>query len=125
MCCIDSLSFAGKTTLISALSGYRTPRDGGAIYVAGKNIVQDADIIHSMVGVCPQEDIVWNELNVHQHLSFQAKQRGISDAKINAEVQRVAVLVNLDGDALLTPAAKLSGGMKRRLSIGMSITGDP
>ena len=78
-----------------------------------------------MVGVCPQEDIVWNELNVKEHLTFQARQRGIAANLLYAEVQRVALLVNLDGDALLTPASKLSGGMKRRLSIGMCIIGDP
>lgn len=115
----------GKSTLISALSGHIVPKFGSAIYIAGYNIMQNANVIHSMVGVCPQEDIVWNELNVQQHLEFQAKQRGIPASRINAEVQRVALLVNLDGDALLTPAAKLSGGMKRRLSIGMSIIGDP
>lgn len=115
----------GKSTLISALSGHIVPKFGSAIYIAGHNIAYDADIIHSMVGVCPQEDIVWSELNVEQHLLFQAKQRGVAASCINAEVQRVALLVNLDGDALLTPAAKLSGGMKRRLSIGMAIVGDP
>lgn len=118
-------SISGKTTLISALSGHVTPKRGGALYLAGENIVLNADIIHSMVGVCPQQDIVWNELNVMQHLSFQAKQRGVPSHKMSAEVQRVAVLVNLDGDAFFTPASKLSGGMKRRLSIGMSIIGDP
>ena len=124
-CRLTFVSYSGKTTLISALSGHIAPKNGSAIYIAGQNILQSADIIHSMVGVCPQEDIVWSELNVQQHLAFQAKQRGIPSPQISAEVQRVALLVNLDGDALLTPAAKLSGGMKRRLSIGMSIVGDP
>ena len=120
-----TIFFSGKTTLISALSGHITPKRGGAIYLAGDNVVVSPDIIHSMVGVCPQQDIVWNELNVQQHLSFQAQQRGVPSHEINAEIQRVAVLVNLDGDALLTPASQLSGGMKRRLSIGMCIIGDP
>ena len=115
--------FSGKSTLISALSGHMVP--SGNIFIGGINLAFNSDIVHSMVGVCPQEDIVWSELNVQEHLTFQARQRGVNEHRIWAEVQRVAIMVNLDGDALLTPASKLSGGMRRRLSIGMCIVGDP
>jgi ABC-type multidrug transport system ATPase subunit len=58
-------------------------------------------------------------------LSFQARVRGFTGAGIRAETQRAALAVALDGDAFRTPAGKLSGGMRRRLSIGMATVGNP
>lgn len=45
--------------------------------------------------------------------------------QINAKVQQAAVAVGLDGDGFYTKAGQLSGGMRRRLSIAMSLVGDP
>lgn len=81
--------------------------------------------IYDNVGVCPQDDIIWNDLTVEEHLTFQARQRGVPSNKIYAEVQRVAIAVGLDGDGFRTASSALSGGMRRRLSIGMCIIGDP
>jgi hypothetical protein len=64
--------------------------------------------------------VVWSELTVKEHLTFQARQRGVPAARVFAEVQRVAMAVGLDGDPFKTQAGKLSGGMRRRLSIGHS-----
>ncbi len=45
--------------------------------------------------------------------------------QLNAKVQQAAVAVGLDGDGFFTKAGQLSGGMRRRLSIAMSLVGDP
>ena len=81
--------------------------------------------VHRHVGICTQHDVIWDELTVEEHLRFQACQKGIARSHISVESQRVAIAIGLDGDAYKTPAAKLSGGMRRRLSIGMSIIADP
>ena len=70
-------------------------------------------------------DIVWHDLTVSEHLSFQARQRGVPQHRLYSEVQQAAIAVGLDGDGFSTKAGELSGGMRRRLSIAMSIVGNP
>ena len=115
---------AGKSTTISILSGTLTPTSG-AVYVAGENILQNISNVYRLVGVCPQFDIVWSELSVEEHLFFQARQRGVPASNVYAEVQRVAIQIGLDGDSFRSAAGQLSGGQRRRLSIGMAIIADP
>lgn len=116
---------AGKSTTLSILCGILQPTSG-EVHIAGQNIHDINSIgFHSFIGICPQEDICWEDLSVEQHLGFQARLRGVEFNRIYAEVQRVAVKVGLDGDAFKTSAGKLSGGQRRRLSIGMSIIADP
>lgn len=115
---------SGKTTTISILSGtLRATR--GDVFVGGANVRETSTAIHKYVGICPQFDIVWNDLTVAEHLTFQARQRGIEESHIVAEVQKAAVAVGLDGDGFYTKASQLSGGMRRRLSIAMSTVGNP
>ena len=60
---------------------------------------------------------------MEEHLEFQARVRNLPTNRIYGEVQRVARAVELDGDGFKTPAGKFSGGMRRMLSIGMSLVG--
>tara|TARA_B110000090_G_C13065943_1_gene325321 strand:- start:169 stop:420 length:252 start_codon:yes stop_codon:yes gene_type:complete len=69
--------------------------------------------------------VTWPDLTVEEHLLFQARQVGVPNRLISSKVQQAALSVSLDGDSFHTKAAALSGGMRRRLSIAMSIIGDP
>jgi ABC-type multidrug transport system ATPase subunit len=116
---------AGKTTTINILTGFLLYPTAKDIRILNQSILYDSSPIHRYVGVCPQFDILWDEFTVQEHLTFQCRQKGIGFADIYGEVQRVARLISLDGDAFCSAAKTLSGGMKRRLSIGMSIVGNP
>ena len=125
MCSFSRPNGAGKSTTLSILCGILPPTQG-EVYLAGENINDlRQQAFQNVIGICAQQDIFWDPLTVFEHFSFQARLRGLSDWAIRAEVQRVAVEVGLDGDAFTSPASSLSGGQKRRLSIGMSIIGDP
>ena len=115
---------AGKSTTMSILCGTLVATSGRQ-YVAGKDIKKDLAVIQEYVGVCPQFDVVWKDLTVAEHLAFQARQRGIASALIRSTTQQAAHAVGLDGDGYYTKAGDLSGGMRRRLSIAMSIVGNP
>mmetsp|Transcript_32 Transcript_32/g.58 ORF Transcript_32/g.58 Transcript_32/m.58 type:complete len:1981 (-) Transcript_32:168-6110(-) len=114
----------GKSTTISILSG-TLKATYGEVYVAGSDLRIDTTAVHRYVGICPQFDVVWPDMTVEEHLAFQARQRGTPGKRIYAEVQKAAVAVGLDGDGFHTKAGELSGGMRRRLSIAMSVVGNP
>lgn len=81
-------------------------------------------MIRRMTGVCPQHDILFDQLSAREHLYFFAAVRGIRRQQIKAEVKRTLRDVDLHetADAI---AKNLSGGQKRKLSVGIAIIGDP
>ncbi|ORX84081.1 hypothetical protein BCR32DRAFT_266561 [Anaeromyces robustus] len=114
---------AGKTTLIHSLIGVYTPTNGYA-KLAGYNIKTDMDQVYKRIGICPQHDILWNDLTVLEHLLFYARLKGIPKDQEYAAVQESMESVGLENfkDNLVNG---LSGGEKRRLSIAIALVGDP
>ncbi|XP_069935833.1 cholesterol transporter ABCA5 isoform X2 [Cherax quadricarinatus] len=116
---------AGKTTLFNVLTGMTAPTQGSA-KIFGMDVCDANDLtnIRRITGICPQHDVVFMTLTPREHLRFFAQIRGIPSEKIKAEVEQT--LKNIDlyskGD---TKAANLSGGQKRKLSIGIALIGDP
>ena len=68
---------------------------------------------------------IWESLTPYQHLLFYARLKGVPSSFERGLVQHIAELVELDGDPFKKPASSLSGGMKRRLSLGISLIGNP
>lgn len=85
---------AGKTSLISMLTGLYPPQGGNA-WVGGYDIVNQIDLVHSRLGVCPQFDLLWPELTVEEHLLFYARIRGISKENEKNVVNRAMSEVRL------------------------------
>ncbi|CAM6032106.1 unnamed protein product, partial [Sphagnum compactum] len=108
---------AGKTTTIGIMTGFIPSPTSGDLFVSGHSIHGSRELIRPLIGVCTQNDILWDDLTVQEHLNFQCRQKGFPTHLISAEVQKVATRVSLDGDSFKTQAKQLSGGMKRRLSI--------
>jgi ABC-type multidrug transport system ATPase subunit len=112
---------AGKTTLISMLTGLFRPSSGTAT-IYGLDLEEDA--VRSLIGVCPQHDVLWSELTAREHLLLFARVKGIPSYLIDSEVHDKLQLVGLDHVAN-EKAGSFSGGMKRRLSVAVSCIGDP
>lgn len=51
---------AGKSTAINLLIGFLTPTRGRA-YIRGYNLQTDLDTVYSLLGVCPQHDLLWEQ----------------------------------------------------------------
>ena len=60
---------------------------------------------------------------MREHLRFYARLKGVAVKELVAAVQQTAQKVDLDGDAFNMPAASLSGGQRRRLSLGIALIG--
>ena len=114
---------AGKTTTISMLCGLFKPTSGNAT-ILNLDLLQDPGKIHERMGVCPQHDILWNDLTAAEHLRFYGRLRKIPEESLTASVNKALDAVNLLEWANVL-SSKFSGGMKRRLSTACSLMGDP
>ncbi|ODA81170.1 hypothetical protein RJ55_04134 [Drechmeria coniospora] len=113
---------AGKSTTIALIRGDVAPsRKGGDVFVEGASVNKNRALARQNLGVCPQFDAV-DSMTVLEHLEHYARIRGITDVK--HQLQAVICAVGLEAYANVT-AHTLSGGNKRKLSLGIAITGNP
>ncbi|KAM6245215.1 ATP-binding cassette sub-family A member 10-like [Porphyrio hochstetteri] len=118
-------SGAGKTTLLNVLSGLTLPSEGSAsIYNCKLSELGDREEIREMIGICPQFNLQFEVLTVKENLKTFAEIKGIKSKDVEQEVQNIMELLDI-GNAQDTQAEKLSGGQKRKLSIGIAMLGNP
>ncbi|XP_049519506.1 cholesterol transporter ABCA5-like isoform X3 [Dermacentor silvarum] len=116
---------AGKSTLLNMLVGTLKPSSGSArIYDLHTDNPDDVAQIRGMLGVCLQEDILFDTLTARQHLRFFARLKGVPATSIDLEVKNILLELDLAEKADVQ-AIKLSGGQKRKLSVGIALIGDP
>ena len=114
---------AGKSTTINMLCGLFGPSSGTAI-VDGYRITDEMPQIHKIMGVCPQDNVLWNELTAAEHLKFYARLRAVAPKDLRRAVGTALAAVNLHKWANVQ-SGRFSGGMKRRLSVACSLVGNP
>ncbi|XP_052816309.1 cholesterol transporter ABCA5-like isoform X2 [Mya arenaria] len=114
---------AGKTTLMNILTGMTSATSGSA-KVKGLDVSnsQDIELLRSMTGVCPQHNTLFDELTCYEHLRLFGGIKGILD--VDKEIDEALESVDL-GEQKNVRASNLSGGQKRKLSVAISIIGDP
>jgi ATP-binding cassette, subfamily A (ABC1), member 3 len=111
---------AGKSTTISLIRGDLHPTKGDVL-VSQISVTQNRALARANMGVCPQFDAL-DSMTTTEHLQHYARLRGIKD--IPRQVDAVISAVGLQ-DFRDTMAHHLSGGNKRKLSLGMALTGNP
>lgn len=114
---------AGKSTTMSCLSGLSPPTAGDAVFY-GLSITKNMQKLQKIMGICPQHDILFNDLTAFEHIELYGGLKNLS----KQEIQRVAE--ERLGQVKLLKVQHLksgtySGGMKRRLSVVISTLGDP
>ena len=114
---------AGKTSLISVLTG-SLPVTLGSAMVNGFDLRTEVESVYNYIGICPQHDILWSDLNVEDHLLFYARLKGVETADEKRAVDEAIDRVSLQSFRKRLPPG-LSGGEKRRLSIAIALIADP
>jgi ABC-2 type transport system ATP-binding protein len=114
---------AGKSTTMAMLSGLLAP-DEGTILFDGTDLAAEPKKVKGRLGVVPQEPALYETLSARENLKFWAGLYGLTGATLDKAVDRV-----LD-ETGLTPRAKdpvktFSGGMKRRLNLGVGLVHGP
>ena len=114
---------AGKTVLLNILTGL-LKADSGKIIYNSKNILTPLgqNYFHKIIGICPQEDILFQDLTVEEHLNLFCKFKSVPNDSIEEEISRVLYNLNF-AEKRFTKACNLSGGQKRKLSIALALIG--
>jgi ABC-2 type transport system ATP-binding protein len=114
---------AGKTTTISMLSCLLHPEEGDA-RVLGHSIRKDPMGVKSVLGVVPQEIALYEDLSARENLTFWGKMYGLRGARLKQREDEVLEIIGLT-DRAKDYIKKYSGGMKRRVNIGIALLHRP
>ena len=114
---------AGKTTTISMLSCLLRPDEGDA-RVMGHSIKDDQMGVKAVLGVVPQEIALYEDMSARENLTFWGKMYGLRGAPLKTRVDEVLEIIGLT-DRAKEYIKKYSGGMKRRVNIGVALLHKP
>ena len=120
--CLLGHNGAGKTTTINLLTGI-LQHDSGEIYYGGQPFQKSIFSIRRSLGLCNQQDILYQDLTVYEHMKLMGKIRGRKDPELQREIQETLQKVGLVSERN-KPVKTLSGGNKRKLSLGLAVLGD-
>ncbi len=114
---------AGKTTTISMVCGLLEP-DGGEVTVAGRTLTTRSVAAKAAIGYVPQELAIYPDLSARENLRFFARLYGLPAAEARSRVEEVLGVIGL-ADRAGDQAKTYSGGMQRRLNIGIGLLHRP
>lgn len=114
---------AGKTTTISMISGLMEPTSGDA-FIGGHSITKEPIPAKRLMGFVPQEIALYPELSARQNLTFFGRMVGLGGADLKRRVDEVLEFIDLT-DRQKDRIETYSGGMKRRVNIGVGLLHHP
>lgn len=115
---------AGKSTCVSMISTLIRP-DSGVILFDGQDIFKDPSRIRSAMGYVPQDIALYESLSGKDNMLFWGKSYKVSGARLKDEIKRVCEIISFDDRLLKKKVSEYSGGMKRRLNIGVALLHRP
>ncbi len=114
---------AGKTTTISMVCGL-LERDAGEVQVDGREITTRSTDAKAAIGYVPQDIAIYPDLTARENLVFFGSLYGMAGKELAARVDEVLETIGLRERAK-DRSAEFSGGMKRRLNIGIGLLHKP
>ena len=114
---------AGKTTAIRMMSTVLEP-DRGDVVVKGHSVKRDADAVRNLIGVCPQELALYEDLSALENLIFFGRMSGLDGNEARQQAMSHLSLMGLE-DRAKGKVSKFSGGMKRRVNLAIALMGHP
>lgn len=114
---------AGKTTIISMVAGL-IPADSGSIELAGSAMTPASTRVKGHIGLVPQELAIYPDLTAKENLLFFGRLQGLRGQELKKRTGEVLDLIGL-ADRAGEQTKKFSGGMKRRLNIGIGLLHRP
>ncbi|HMS59492.1 MAG TPA: FHA domain-containing protein [Tepidiformaceae bacterium] len=123
---VVGVSGSGKSTLLGALSGLRPATDGDVL-LNETSLYTHFEAFRTTLGYVPQDDILHKELPVARALSYAAELRLPDDTPPAERGERVESVLQTLGlvERRETPVGRLSGGQRKRVSIGAELLTQP
>jgi len=121
--CLLGVNGAGKSTTFKTLTAHTTPTQG-QVTIEQNDIQKEFSKARKLIGYCPQHDAIFPLMTVMEHLNFYAVIKGLPVSKRYDVIEKLVKELSLD-DFRETQAGLLSGGNKRKLSVGIAIMGNP
>lgn len=115
---------AGKSTTISMIATLVAP-DEGQIHFDGKDIVTHPKHIRASLGYVPQDIALYETLSGMDNLKFWGRMSGLHGSGLVEAIEYVSTMVDLSPERLAQRVSTYSGGMKRRLNIGVALMNRP
>jgi len=114
---------AGKTTTISVLSTLFSPTSGDAT-ICGHSVTREPMAVKNCIGVVPQELALYEDLTALENLNFWGNMYGLSGKTLSTRIDEVLEQIGLK-DRAKQRIKTYSGGMKRRVNIGVGLLHKP
>jgi ABC-2 type transport system ATP-binding protein len=114
---------AGKTTLLSILSCLLEPTAGHA-QLFGKPLTRSDMSLRPLIGLCPQDIALYGDLTARENLAFFGELYGLRGKTLTNRVDEVLEFTALR-DRANDRVGTFSGGMKRRLNLGVAVVHRP
>jgi len=114
---------AGKTTTISMLSTLFAPTSGEAA-IGGRSVTKDPMAVRQVIGVVPQDIALYDDLTARENLTFWGQMYGLGGAPLKKRIDEVLAQIGLT-DKANQRVKTYSGGMKRRVNIGVGLLHKP
>jgi ABC-2 type transport system ATP-binding protein len=114
---------AGKTTTISMVCGILA-RDGGEVAIGGRSLDPSTTALKGEIGYVPQDLAIYPDLSARENLVFFGRLYGLGDRALGTRVAEILALIDL-ADRAGEQTSQFSGGMKRRLNIGIGLLHRP
>ena len=115
---------SGKSTFMSMVATLIKPTSGDILY-NGESIVKKPGIIRGKIGYVPQDIALYEELSGIDNLKYWARTYHLSRNRLEQAVENIIEVIGLDRDKLKDKVSSYSGGMKRRVNIGIALLNDP
>jgi len=114
---------AGKTTTIGMISGLLRP-DAGQAWLMGHSILENPKKAKAILGIVPQEIALYDDISARANLNFWGKMYGLRGQALSERVAAVLKIIGLE-DRQNSTVSKFSGGMQRRLNVGIALLHEP
>jgi len=114
---------AGKTTTMKMICGLVAP-DQGTIRVGGHSVLKEPQIVRRHIGYLPENNPLYEDMPVLDHLRFSAKVQGVPEGRIQERIAEMVRVCGLDAEKHKR-VGELSKGYRQRVGLAQAMVHDP